>query len=144
MIDFAPMDGAVDRLKRWGQSGYPIHVVTGRPADSLDVSIAWLKKHDVPFDDVILVDKYGRGAGDRHIAISLEQLAAMPFCLAVEDSTDMARHLSERMGVPVALFDRPWNRDAQTGRRLRRCHTWADIDRVFNSRLNHCRRGYAG
>jgi len=143
MIDFEPMDGAVDLLKRWSRSGYPIHVVTGRPAASLEVSVAWLEKYDVPRDDVILVDKYGRGDGDRHVAISLEELAAMPFCLAVEDSAEMAHHLSGKMGVPVALFDRPWNQDAQTGRRLRRCRTWADIDRIFESRLNHRNRSCA-
>jgi len=132
MIDIDPIDGAIDVLKRWRRLGYPIHVVTGRPAAVFDVSMAWLEKHDVPCDAFTLVDKYGRGAGDRHIAITLAELVVMPFCLAIEDSADMARHISEKMRIPVALFDRPWNRSAHTNRRLRRCRTWADIDRAFD------------
>ena len=40
----------------------------------------------MPYDHFIIVDKYGRFSADEAIAISKDALAAMDFCLAVEDS----------------------------------------------------------
>ena len=56
----------------------------------------------------------------------------MEFSLAVEDSLDVAALLVERCGVPVALMDRPWNRDVdRLSERARsgivRCGDWREI-----------------
>ena len=63
-------------------------------------------------------------------------LAGLGFALAVEDSLEMAALLAERCGVPVALMDRPWNRDlsglgpaARAG--IVRCHGWAELAEPF-------------
>ena len=133
MIEIPPMAGANEVLQRWKAKGYAIHVVTGRPGDAGDVSLAWLEKHCVPCDDFILVDKYGRGGADHPSTVSMETLTGMSFCLAVEDSLKMARHLVEKMAVPVALFDRPWNREAPGSGPFERCETWRDIDSRFET-----------
>ena len=110
-----PVDGAVDGLNELASLGYEIAVVTGRPPLTAEVSQAWLERHGVPYDRLTFVDKYGRGgfgAADNS-AITLDELTQSSFCFAVEDSSDMAAFLTAKMKVPVALLERPWNREAQ-------------------------------
>ena len=58
----------------------------------------------------------------------MEELSAMHFTLAVEDAPEMALHLSEKMRTPVALMDRPWNRELPDYRRITRVTTWEEVD----------------
>jgi uncharacterized HAD superfamily protein len=74
-----------------------------------------------------MVDKYSRKNIDRNMAISMEAFSEMKFCLAVEDSAAMAQHLSQQMGIPVALIDRPWNRTAKLNHNIQRYASWFDI-----------------
>ncbi len=112
LMKIAPIDEAISVLKQWTEAGFEIAIVTGRPPDSYEPSLAWLKRHGVPHQSVTMVDKYGRFATENTVAIGLNELAARKFCWAVEDSLPMAQYLGVRMGVPVALVDCPWNRDA--------------------------------
>ena len=54
----------------------------------------------------------------------------------MEDFPGTAEHLAGTVGVPVALFDRPWNRTvpeagASGAAPLVRCRGWAEIRRRF-------------
>jgi uncharacterized HAD superfamily protein len=55
------------------------------------------------------------------------------FSLAVEDSAKMALHLSQKMGIPVALIDRPWNRRANLNPKISRYTSWYDIRNDFQT-----------
>lgn len=133
IMSFAPMEGAIAALKGWAKRGYQIAIVTGRLTSAHDASLDWLAKHDVPYHSFTMVDKYSRGNTDPKIAVSMESFSEMKFSLAVEDSANMALHLSDKMGIPVALIDRPWNRRADLNHRIRRYTSWYDIQNDYQT-----------
>ena len=127
ILRFDLMRGAVEVLRNWEALGYTIAIVTGRLTVAWESSQEWLRRNQVPYHSFTMVNKYGREGCDDNIAISLEELSRRQFCLAVEDSAMMARHLSGTMGVPVALMDRPWNQDAVLNGKVTRYRSWSDI-----------------
>jgi uncharacterized HAD superfamily protein len=131
LLTMEPVPEAIALLGRWAERGHEIAIVTGRPPGAREVSLAWLECHRVPHHSFTQVDKYGRfqageaGAG----TLSLETLAERSYCWAVEDSLPMARFLSGRMRVPVALLDAPWNRESGPLPGVRRFRDWSEIAR---------------
>jgi uncharacterized HAD superfamily protein len=130
----APTPGAAAALGAWQARGYGVFVMTGRPPSSEEASKRWLEAQGMPHSSLACVDKYARpdwgGAGRR--PLPLDALAQLDFQLAVEDSLAMAAFLVERCGVPVALLDRPWNRDLRglapaTAARIARCRDWEEL-----------------
>jgi uncharacterized HAD superfamily protein len=63
----------------------------------------------------------------------LSELSADDYCLAIEDSHDMALYLGGTLGLPVALLDRPWNRngDEPLPAGVVRCEGWAELREKF-------------
>jgi uncharacterized HAD superfamily protein len=131
MILHAPVAGARETLNIWRDRGYRICILTGRPLDTVEVSIKWLARHDFAHDAFSIVNKYGRQSSEGGDAISLETLSTQAFDLAVEDSGTMARFLSEEMGIRVALLDRPWNRSISFNGNVHRCADWMEIKHRF-------------
>lgn len=133
IMEFAPIDGAVGVLEEWIKLGYQIAIVTGRLTSAYEASLDWLSKYNVPYHSFMMVDKYSRENIDTKIAVSMEKFSKMKFSLAVEDSAKMALHLSKKMGIPVALIDRPWNRRANLNPRISRYTSWYDIQNAFQT-----------
>src|SRR5918999_3771972 len=127
LLNIPPIPGAIDVLKQWSTAGYEIAIVTGRPPDTYEPSIQWLKRYQVPYERVLIVDKYGRFAADGTKSISLEALTQHRFSWAVEDSPTMAIYLASQMKIPVALLDRPWNRKCLKHELVARHNHWHDI-----------------
>lgn len=135
LLAFEPVPGAADGLKKLAAMGYEITICTGRPPDTRTHSIAWLRRHGIPFGAFLIADKYGRipgGASDG--VVSLDELAGMDFRLAIEDAPVMVRFFAERTEVPLLVFDRPWNageaeRFAAHGSRITRCRDWEEVVR---------------
>jgi uncharacterized HAD superfamily protein len=134
LLSIPPIDGAINVLQQWTATGYEIAIVTGRPPDTLGPSIEWLKRHQVPHEKVLIVDKYGRFAADGTQCISLAALMEHSFCWAVEDSPTMAVYLATEMKLPVALLDRPWNRINIKHDLVGRHKHWHEIARALPSR----------
>ena len=133
IMSFAPMEGAIAALESWAERDYQIAIVTGRLTSAYEASLDWLAKHEVPYHSFTMVDKYSRGNTDPKIAVSMEAFSEKKFSLAVEDSAKMALHLSQKMGIPVALIDRPWNRRADLNHRISRYTSWYDIQNDFQT-----------
>jgi uncharacterized HAD superfamily protein len=137
LMDLAPMPGALEALEEWVRDGYVVEVVTGRPPSSETVSRAWLERHDVPFDSLTFLAKYSNPHSDEDIrrAKPLSAMAAGDYCLAVEDSRDMAHFLAAGLGLDVALLDRPWNRNGNEALpdSVVRCSGWGDLMTRFSS-----------
>jgi hypothetical protein len=131
MMLHAPVSGARETLKHWQDIGYRICVLTGRPLDTREVSLQWLALHEFAHDSFSIVNKYGRAASKGKQSLSLEMLSTCSFDFAVEDSGQMARFLSEQMGVTVALLDRPWNRSMSFNSNVKRCADWTEIKKSF-------------
>jgi uncharacterized HAD superfamily protein len=133
LLRISPIPGAVDVLQQWSAARYEVAIVTGRPPDTYEPSVQWLKKHRVPHNSILIVDKYGRFAPDGSRCISLEALRNHSFCWAVEDSPIMAMYLASQMKVPVALLDRPWNRKHTNHELVSRHHNWIEIAQALPS-----------
>jgi uncharacterized HAD superfamily protein len=125
---YEPVAGAREVLGAWRERGYDLVLCTGRPPSTAAPTRAWLRERQIPYSSILFVDKYGRHP--EADSLRLDEVAAMDFVLAVEDSWEMATFLSESAGLPVALVDRPWNRTSSDGR-IVRCSTWADVARAF-------------
>ena len=127
LLKLQPIPAAIPVLKQWIAGGYEIAIVTGRPPTTYEPSVEWLKIHEVPYHSFMMVDKYGRFETKNTIAVSLPELAEKSFYFGVEDSPTMARFLAEQMGVPVKLFDRPWNQGAVAHPKIKRYNHWHEI-----------------
>jgi len=132
LASLLPVPGALEGVRAWRASGRELWIVTGRPPDTYAVSRDWLERYDVPFDRLVMVDKYGRGhAAEPAVpTLTVEELCAQDFELAVEDSLHMAGCLLERTTLPVVLLARPWNSAWQSlggDGRLTRCANWAQV-----------------
>lgn len=127
LLQFEPVEGAVQTLKAWADMGHIIDIVTGRPTSTQEATLDWLGNHEVPFRGFIMVDKYNRPGNDMSLAISKKELSMMNYDLAVEDSPDMALFLARDMGVPTALVHKPWNRECPIHDNLVRCTSWNKI-----------------
>lgn len=138
MRNIALVDGVPAALAHWESAGYEIHLLTGRPPTTEAATRGWLTDHAIPHSSLSFVDKYGRGRlwpeGSR--PLTLRDVGEMEFCLAVEDSLEVAAFLAERLEIDVALIDHPWNRDtAGLSRvvrdRLIRCRGWSEVIERF-------------
>lgn len=127
LMGFSPVPGAKETLAAWQAQGYPIAVVTGRPPETREISLAWLEREKVPFDSFDICDKYGRHHPRQGPFITLDEVKQRAYTLAVEDSLSMAAFLSGPMEVPTFLFDRPWNRHGRVHPACTRCTSWAEI-----------------
>jgi uncharacterized HAD superfamily protein len=127
ILRFEPVDGAIEVLTNWAARGYEIAIVTGRLTSTYESSLEWLLSRKIPYDSFIMVDKYSRPGTDHRIAISMDELSAKKFSLAVEDSLFMAEYISRTLDSRVALFDRPWNRTQSVFDKIERCATWDRI-----------------
>jgi uncharacterized HAD superfamily protein len=133
LMQMAPIDRAIDALHQWANAGYEIAIVTGRPPDAYEPSLAWLAQHHVPYDSFTVVNKYARFETENTVAISLDELATRNYCWAVEDSLPMAQYLASAMKVPVALIDCPWNRSAENHANVGRFSDWSTIAQAMPS-----------
>src|SRR5262245_6604599 len=127
LLRMAPVEEAIPVLEQWQRSGFEIAIVTGRPPDTHEVSVAWLKRHRFPFQSFTIVDKYSRFSTEETVAINLMELAERQFCWAVEDSLPMAQYLANQMKLPVALIDCPWNQSVGQDSRISRYPDWQAI-----------------
>ncbi len=127
LMQMAPVTEGLSTLEQWAKAGFEIAIVTGRPPQSYEASLAWLSRHGVTHHSFTMVDKYTRFATQNTIAISLAELARRRFFWAVEDSLPMAQYLAHQMNVPVALIDRPWNHVDGTDAQVSRFHDWPSI-----------------
>jgi len=133
IMSFAPMEGAIGALEGWVKRGYQISIVTGRLTSAYAASLDWLAKYNVPYHSFTMVDKYSRENIDTKIAISMQEFSEMKFRLAIEDSATMALHLSQKMDIPVAMMDRPWNRKVDLNHNLKRYTSWSEIRKDFKT-----------
>jgi uncharacterized HAD superfamily protein len=125
----APMAGAVETLGALAGRA-SISVITGRPPAVREVTDAWLRRQGMPFDELCMVDKFGRYPDSG--ALSLTHLRERRFDFAIEDSLATARYLAEHGCAEVLLMDRPWNRAApELPSAVRRVHGWIEIEAIL-------------
>lgn len=140
LAGLSPVQGASVALGAWVEQGHHVAIVTGRPPATRHATSAWLGTHAISHHEVLFVDKYGRHdwEGSGIDPLRLGDLEALGFGFAVEDSLATAVFLAGELGVPVALVDQPWNREAAgkgapLPHGVARCRSWDDVARHFIS-----------
>lgn len=140
LLAYEETPDASSTINKWVDEGHEVTVVTGRPFDAYDPSRRWLDEHNLERVPLLCVDKYGRESfnQDCTYSLTLEQLYSMTFDFAVEDSPAAFEHVQHFDNCTVAVFNRPWNKDAVLpGSNFVRCEGWQEIDRELQE---CCRR----
>jgi uncharacterized HAD superfamily protein len=136
LSELDPIPGALEGVMDWTRRGYEVEVVTGRPPSTESVSRQWLDKFEVPYESLTFLAKYSDMHSEEDVrrAKPLSALSGDDYCLAIEDSRDMAHYLAGTLGLSVALMDRPWNRngDAPLPAGVVRCQGWAEVVERFS------------
>ncbi len=129
-----PMPGATEVLSDWAASGHEVTLVTGRPPITNQASRRWLERHAIPHAALHHLDKWSRPSWNHAglPALRFEEIPELGFDFAVEDSLDTAIRLVDEFEIPVALMDRPWNRDlsglpGRVREGLHRCVGWDEV-----------------
>lgn len=114
LLSYEETDGASISINKIVDAGHDVKIITGRPFDSYESSRQWLDNHNLSRLPLFCVDKYGREIFNQNSTfnMTLNDLYAMSFDLAIEDSPAAFKHLEHFGNCKVAVFDRPWNKDA--------------------------------
>lgn len=121
-------------INQWLEEGHEVFVMTGRPFDAYEPSRKWLDEHHLERVPLFCVDKYGRESFNQGCTYSmtLEEFYQMPFDFIVEDSPSAFVHVLHFQNCKTAIYDRPWNQNAQfPNETFVRCFNWQEIDRFF-------------
>jgi len=132
LLSYPVTDGAVDGVKALAAAGHDVGMVTGRPASAHRGTEAWLEAAGLGGFGVTYVDKYGRAgcfatSPDDPPTITLEELRARRYDVAIDDSPVVLRRLAEWTETRVVVFDRPWNASFPMSANMARVYSWRDI-----------------
>jgi len=136
LLSYEETPGASETINRWLDEGHEISIITGRPFDSYEPSRQWLDMHHLERVPLFCVDKYGRENFNKDCSYSmtLDDLYSMTFDFAVEDSPAAFQHVMHFENCSVAVFDRPWNKEAELPNgAFKRCMNWEEIDAYLQS-----------
>ena len=134
LLSYEETPGASETINKWVDEGHEVFIITGRPFNSYEPSRKWLDEHHLERVPLFCVDKYGREIFEHEYEynMTLEQLYSMTFDFAIEDSPSAFEHVLHFNNCKVAVFDRPWNRQAEfPNDNFVRCKNWNQIDKLF-------------
>ena len=134
LLIYEETPGASNVINKWVDAGHDVKIITGRPFDSYEPSREWLDNHNLSRVPLYCVDKYGRESFNQNVTYSmkLDDLYKMTFDFAIEDSPAAFEHVVHFENCSIAVFDRPWNREAAfPSDKFVRCMDWSEIDSFF-------------
>ena len=116
----APMPGAVEAIARLAQT-HELHIVTARPHHFEMETRAWLNRHfPETFSGLHFTDYFKVGVDNKTKADVCEILGITIF---VEDIPLHALNIAA-IGIPVLLFDSPWNQEEPARENITRVIDW--------------------
>jgi len=113
-----PYPGAVEAVRRWKEAGHFIHVTSHRAIRAQEATEAWLRKIDLPFDELYCsFDKVSRC---REIEIDV----------LIDDSpVNIAKAIEH--GIVAATIAHPWNRDVCDEEDVVCAEDWPELERLL-------------
>ena len=104
-----PMPGAAEALADWRRRGHQVFIVTGRPPATRRTTLDWLDRHAMAHDEFHFLDKYSEvyegPRGTLREVLSLADLPALDFSLAVEDFPGTVEHLAVELDGAGKVLD---------------------------------------
>ncbi|MCQ2395343.1 MAG: hypothetical protein MJ249_13765 [Kiritimatiellae bacterium] len=124
--------GAPEALRTLREQGHDVQIITGRPASAHAPTEAWLTRYGLGDFPVTYVDKYGRDACYAHNpddppTVTLRELLARSYDLAIDDSPNVLTHLAAWQATRIFVFNRPWNQSFTLAPNMTRVQSWQDI-----------------
>jgi 5'(3')-deoxyribonucleotidase len=107
-------------------------VITARPKSADARTEAWLNKHFPNIFKSIIHNEDWNGSGVFGPKVSACKRAQID--VLIDDSIETARNCAAA-GIPVLLFDYPWNQSDDLPENVTRVKTWEEIVAIINSQL---------
>lgn len=118
MMDVTP--GAIEVLTKLRRIGCHLTIITARDYRVAELTIEWLKKHNVPYDEIYFTAEH------KHEVCKWKRIKYM-----IEDNPAYAIKLAEA-GIEVALYSRSYNKELKHDN-INAVESWDDIyHRVFD------------
>lgn len=103
-------------LEKW-QHLYELIYISARDISVFDITQKWFEDHKVPFHHIDLIGSHNK------LTVAKKHAVDVFF----EDKHDNAVMLAEELGIPVLLFDTPYNRKL-TPTNVVRINNWAEAN----------------
>jgi uncharacterized protein len=118
-----PIHGAKDAIEKLKEDN-KIYIITSRPESHKNSTIEWLNKNfPNTFDGVYFTNQF-HGEGVRKM--KSEICKELDIEIFVDDSLYNAKDITES-GIPVLLFDAPWNQGKIKDPLITRVFSWEEI-----------------
>ena len=127
---FEPIKDCSKIIKKLKEEGNTIYIISGRDngeyMNPYKMTIEWLKKYDIGYDKLFLVDAYNSHSKTE---ICLEYNVDV----MIDDSKRMCKDLKEN-GIRALLMDTPYNKDTNE---FERVYSWNHIyNKLHNKKIN--------
>ena len=112
---------ARDVILRWREAGHRVSIVTAREEGAREVTEAFLRRHDIPHDALVMEARVKTG-----------------YDVLVDDAPHNVLMAAADGGLAL-LMDQPYNRDVPSKRNPLRVHDWRDVARVVEEHASRAR-----
>ena len=118
----APYPGAVQAVRRWHEQGHFVHITSHRALDRKDATAAWLRRIELPFDDLhCSYDKVSRCA-ELDVDVLIDD-GPLNLAAAIE------------CGILAATIRHPWNRDVCEEEEILCASNWIELGALLEPLL---------
>ncbi len=128
-LQAVPVSGAQDVVERLSKDN-DLHIITAKPEILKDITHEWLATHYLErFSSIHFANFFT----DTH-----KKRKKSEICLEnniqifIDDSYETAVDVSS-VGIPVLLFDTPWNQNDHLPKGVKRIYSWEEIEMEINN-----------
>ena len=127
---FEPIEECSKYVKLLKEEGNTIYIISGRDngeySNPYKMTIDWLKKYDIVYDKLFLVDAYNSHS-------KTEICIEYNIDVMIDDSKRMCKDIKDN-GIKALLMDTPYNRDTNE---FERVNSWKEIyNKLSNKKIN--------
>lgn len=127
---FEPIKECSKYIKLLKEEGNTIYIISGRDngeySNPYKMTIDWLKKYDIVYDKLFLVDAYNSHS-------KTEVCLEYNIDVMIDDSKRMCKDMKDN-GIRTLLMDTPYNRDTNE---FERVNSWKEIyNKLSNRKIN--------
>ncbi len=124
-IDFQfkakPIEGAIEVLHKLKKAGHKLYFITSRPKQNQPMTFKWLRKNNVPFDELAVVGQtQPKGTFGRRYSLDM-------YVDDLHNHLESMLHYKKRWKKGLLLMNKPWNTDYIDGSKFKRVYDWYDI-----------------
>lgn len=125
----SPVGGAQEAIERLSKNN-SLHIITAKPDILEQITKEWLGRNfpDM-FDAVYFANWFSKDKEKRNKSDICLECGTDIF---IDDSLDTALDVSS-VGIPVLLFDTPWNQRENLPTNVKRVYSWEEIEKEINN-----------